>query len=73
VLILSRFAGAAQEMRDALLVNPYDTEEVATALETARTMAVDERRRRHQSLMRGLLENDVAQWSRRFLEALTTE
>lgn len=73
VLILSRFAGAAQEMRDALLVNPYDTEEVATALETARTMTIEERRRRHEGLMRGLLENDVAQWSRRFLEALTTE
>ncbi|SHG43293.1 trehalose 6-phosphate synthase [Hydrocarboniphaga daqingensis] len=70
VLVLSRFAGAAQQMRDALLVNPYDTEEVAGALEQARTMPLDERRNRHHKLMEGLLRDDVSDWRRRFLEAL---
>jgi len=70
VLVLSRFAGAAQQMRDALLVNPYDTEEVAGALEQARTMPLDERRNRHHKLMEGLLRDDVSDWRRRFIEAL---
>jgi len=70
VLVLSRFAGAAQQMREALLVNPYDTEDVAGALERARTMSLDERRNRHQALMRGLLDEDVSHWRKRFLSAL---
>ena len=72
VLVLSRFAGAAQQMPEALLVNPYDTEEVAGALEQARIMGIDERRNRHQQLMRGLLENDVAAWRKRFLAELAS-
>ena len=70
VLVLSRFAGAAQQMGEALLVNPYDTEDVAGALERARTMSLEERRNRHQALMRGLLDEDVSHWRKRFLDAL---
>jgi trehalose 6-phosphate synthase len=73
VLILSNFAGAAQQMTDALTVNPYDTADVSMALDRARTMSLDERRQRHASLMRGLLENDVKQWCRRYLDALTAQ
>jgi trehalose 6-phosphate synthase len=71
VLVLSRFAGAALQLRDALLVNPYDSEDMAGALEMARTMSLEERRNRHGKLMRGLLDEDVGHWRRRFLTALT--
>lgn len=70
VLVLSRFAGAAQQMQAALLVNPYDTAEVAAALERARTMPREERQSRHETLMQGLRQDDVGQWCRRFLAAL---
>ena len=71
VLVLSQFAGAAQQMREALLVNPYDAGEVAEALYRARAMSLDERRRRHEALMQGLLSDDITSWRRRFLERLS--
>ena len=52
VLILSRFAGAAEMMTSALLVNPYNEEEMANALQTALQMSQDERVERHRDLMR---------------------
>jgi trehalose 6-phosphate synthase len=70
VLILSRFAGAAQYLREALLVNPYDGEEIATAMHLARDMRVQERRRRHAALMRRLRAHDVARWRGDFIAAL---
>src|SRR5262245_38376708 len=71
VLILSRFAGAAVELDAALLVNPYDTEAVAAAIERALSMPLDERRARQEALMRALAANDIKFWSERFLAALT--
>lgn len=71
VLILSHFAGAAEQMTEALLVNPHNTEEVSDAILTALTMPAQERQRRHAALMQGLLERDVHWWSRAFLDALT--
>ncbi len=70
VLVLSRFAGAAQYLREALLVNPYDGEETAEAMHEAREMRVQERRHRHEALMRRIRSNDVARWRREFLSAL---
>jgi trehalose 6-phosphate synthase len=70
ILVLSRFAGAARQMRDALQVNPYDTEEVADAIERARTMPLEERIRRHERLMETLQREDVACWREQFLGAL---
>jgi len=70
VLVLSRFAGAAQQMTSALLVNPYDGEEIAEALHQARNMRIGERRRRHQQLMRRLSVFDVRRWRSDFLAAL---
>lgn len=70
VLILSQFAGAAEQMEDALLVNPHDTGQVATTILTALLMTRSERRRRHEKLMEGLLQQDVHWWSRAFLDAL---
>ena len=70
VLVLSRFAGAAQELRAALLVNPYDTDSVAAAIAQALTMPLAERRERHHSLFRILLDNDIQRWAEGFIAAL---
>ncbi len=70
VLVLSRFAGAAQYLREALLVNPYDGEEIAEAMHVAREMRIQERRSRHEALMRRLRVRDVDRWRRDYLDAL---
>lgn len=70
VLVLSRFAGAAQQMKAALLVNPYDGAETAEALECARRMPIEERRNRHAELMHGLIEFDAARWREEFVSRL---
>jgi len=70
VLVLSRFAGAAQELADALLVNPADTEEVADALERALSMPLAERRERWNGMMAVLQKNDITAWRVSFLRAL---
>ncbi|MDN5923961.1 MAG: trehalose-6-phosphate synthase [Xanthomonadales bacterium] len=71
VLILSQFAGAAEQMREALLVNPYDPDDVAEALERALTMSVSDRRQRWRALMGGLTQNDINHWRKQFLDTLT--
>lgn len=70
VLVLSRFAGAARECGASLLVNPYDPEGVAIAINRALTMPLEERRQRHAANYRALLENDLGQWAERFLGRL---
>ena len=70
VLVLSRFAGSAWQMKAALIVNPYDTVEVAEAMQTARYMDLAERKRRYEELMQGLLDADVTHWRRSYLQAL---
>ena len=70
VLVLSRFAGAAQELTDALLMNPADTEEVADALQRALDMPLAERRERWHAMMDVLRKNDITAWRLAFLKAL---
>ncbi len=70
VLILSRFAGAADEFRAALLVNPYDPDAVGAAIARAMAMPLDERRKRHAELYEALLANDISEWGDRFLKSL---
>ncbi len=70
VLVLSRFAGAAEQLKEALLVNPYDTEGTAAAIQLALQMPLEERRHRHQALMRSVRQFDVHWWCESFLEAL---
>ncbi len=70
VLILSRFAGAAEQMTEALMVNPHDDEQIAATMLTAMSMPRSERSRRYEALMEGLLREDVHWWSERFLVAL---
>ncbi len=70
VLVLSRFAGAARELEAALIVNPFDTDQTADALDRALTMSVEERRLRHGALMARLADYDIHTWRRNFLGAL---
>ena len=70
VLVLSRFAGAAAQMRDALLVNPYDTTRTAETMQRALQMPLEERQRRHKALLEGIRKQDVHWWRERFLSAL---
>ena len=70
VLVLSRFAGAAEQLRDALLVNPYDVEGTANAIHMALQMPLEERRARYQSLMASIREFDVHWWCDTFLDTL---
>ncbi|MEZ2131962.1 MULTISPECIES: alpha,alpha-trehalose-phosphate synthase (UDP-forming) [unclassified Sinorhizobium] len=71
VLVLSRFAGAARELKGSLLVNPYDIEGTANALARALNMSIEERRERWSRMMTHLLEHDVSRWCEDFLSDLT--
>jgi trehalose 6-phosphate synthase len=71
VLVLSRFAGAAEELGDALIVNPYDIESVADALQRALTMPLEERKARYDAMMEVLRRNDISLWRENFVTALT--
>ena len=71
VLILSRFTGAADQMKDAILVNPHSAEEIADAIRRALQMPRDERIRRWTALMEGVQREDVIWWRKRFTDALT--
>ena len=71
VLVLSRFAGAAEQMRDAVLVNPYDIPATAQAIQRALQMPLAERRCRHSALLAQIQTHDVHDWSRQFLLALS--
>jgi trehalose 6-phosphate synthase len=70
VLILSRFAGAAAELAEALIVNPYDPEEIADAMHSALTMRLEERQARHRALRERVWEGTARRFSERFLAAL---
>jgi len=72
VLVLSRFAGAAREMKGAIIVNPFDTVEVAEAIDHGLRMPLKERQERWQRMMAALRRNDLATWSDSFLDTLTT-
>lgn len=72
VLILSQFAGVAESMDQALIVNPYDKDQVAEALQAAIKMPLEERRARHQSLLAAIRTHDVHAWSKAFLSRLAS-
>ena len=68
--VLSSLAGAAHELSDAILVNPYDIDGVADAIHRALNMPAGERRERHSSMLEVLRRNDITAWRTRFIEAL---
>lgn len=70
VLVLSLFAGAADEMTEALMINPYDLDGVADAIATAATMPKAQRIKRWQAMMHTLRSNDISTWRKRYLSEL---
>ena len=70
VLVLSRFAGAAAQLTDALIVNPYDVQEVADTVQQALQMPLEERRRRWAAMMKAVTREDVTAWRQSFVTAL---
>ena len=71
VLILSRFAGASRELREALLVNPYDIEQVAEAMHSALTMNPEEQQARMERMRRAIQEHNVYRWAANLVTELT--
>ncbi|CAM2193798.1 trehalose-6-phosphate synthase [Paraburkholderia kururiensis] len=70
VLVLSQFAGAAQELGGALIVNPFDIDGMADALATALAMPLEERQARYRDMMARLRENNVSVWRDNFMRDL---
>lgn len=71
VLVLSRFAGAAEIFESAILVNPFDTDETAEAMRMALAMSLDERVERWTALRVAARAHSIDNWAEHFLEALT--
>jgi trehalose 6-phosphate synthase len=70
VLILSRFAGAAAQLKDALLINPYSKDEISDAIHQALKMPKEERVRRWQAMNESVKNEDVVAWRHSFVAAL---
>jgi trehalose 6-phosphate synthase len=73
VLVLSALAGAARQLTKAIIVNPYDTCELAHAMQAALSMPLAERRERHGAMLEELRRNDIHAWCRRFLADLGSQ
>jgi trehalose 6-phosphate synthase len=73
VLILSSFAGAADELRQAIIINPFDSDDIAESFVAALSMPLAERRERWQAMFDYLVRHDVVAWRTRYLDALTDE
>ena len=67
VLVLSQFAGAAEQLPGALVVNPFDLSQMAEALERALSMPLAERQARHADMMAPMRENNLSVWRDTFL------
>ncbi|MDQ2689477.1 MAG: trehalose-6-phosphate synthase [Chloroflexota bacterium] len=70
VLVLSEFAGAADELPSAIRINPHDIDGMKDAIMRAVEMPAAEQGRRMRALRKKVIENDVARWSQSFLDAL---
>jgi trehalose 6-phosphate synthase len=70
VLVLSCFAGAAQELGEAVLVNPHDVEGMAEAIRQGLTMSLGERKERWTAMMATIERNDITRWRESFVAAL---
>jgi trehalose 6-phosphate synthase len=67
VLVLSQFTGAARELTEALIVNPYDLDEASAALAAALQMSPDEQRDRMRSMRSFVAQFNVYRWAGRML------
>jgi alpha,alpha-trehalose-phosphate synthase [UDP-forming]/trehalose-phosphatase len=72
VLVLSKFAGAAVELKDALLTNPFDTEGMAECIDRALRMPLEERIARHAKLLATVEQRTAQVWASEFLSALAS-
>ena len=70
VLILSRFAGAAQQLQSAIIINPHDPDEVADALDTALNMPLPDRQARWQESWAVIRDTSALAWGKSFVAAL---
>ncbi|MDE2380559.1 trehalose-6-phosphate synthase, partial [Bradyrhizobium sp.] len=70
VLVLSKFAGAANELDTALIVNPHDIDGMARTIATALSMPLTERRMRWEAMMAKLRGQTIQQWFSDFTDAL---
>ncbi len=70
VLVLSRFAGAARQLRDALIVNPFDEQSMVDALHQGLNMPLEERQARWRTLMANVQEHDIDRWRDSFMQTL---
>lgn len=70
-LILSRFAGAAKELTDSILINPYSIEEFSDAIKTAVEMSAEEKKKRMQNMRKVVSENNVYRWAGSIITELT--
>src|ERR1700731_1091256 len=70
-LILSCFTGASRELQDALIVNPYDTEELADAIHKAVTMDARERRERMRRMRRVVKQHNIYRWAANLIAAVS--
>lgn len=73
VLVLSKFAGAAEDLKEALIVNPYNLDEMANILQRALKMPLAERRRRQRALLKRTRERDANKWQSDFLDTLENQ
>jgi trehalose 6-phosphate synthase len=71
VLVLSCFAGAARELREAVIVNPFDIEGMAEAIMQGLDMPLGERKERWTAMMKVLERNDITAWRESFVRALS--
>ena len=71
VLILSQFAGAAEQMTEALLINPHSPTEISNAVNRALSMPLEERKQRWKILFDGICQEDIVWWRERFMQTLT--
>jgi trehalose 6-phosphate synthase len=67
VLVLSEFTGAARELPDAVLVNPFNVDQMATAFQTALTMPADEQQRRMRKMRARVYDHNIYRWAGKLL------
>ncbi len=70
MLVLSSLAGSANELDEAVIVNPHDLNDVADGIATAINMPLEERKERHAAMLATLRKNDITAWRTRFVDAL---
>ncbi len=70
MLILSQFAGASKELKDALIVNPYSAEETSEAIYHALTMPESERKTRTDRMKKIVMNYNVYRWSAEFIKSI---